>query len=184
MANASPASIITRLLPAAAGLLALAACQPREPAPLPTRPVPVARPAPPPAAPVADWRDAAITAGTWTWAREGSQSVARFGITPAATALSFACAAGQVTLARAGTAPASVALTVRTTNGSRTVSAGPLAGAPAALAAVLAVPLAGRDPLLDMIAFSRGRFAVEVPGLATLYVPSWPEISRVIEDCR
>ena len=180
MANASPASYITRLLPAAAGLLVLAACQPREPAPLPTRPAPVARPVPPPAVPVAEWRDAAITAGTWTWAREGTQSVARFGITPAATALSFACAAGQVTLARAGTAPASVALTLRTTNGNRTVSAGPLAGAPA----VLAVPLAGRDPLLDMIAFSRGRFAVEVPGLATLYVPSWPEISRVIEDCR
>ena len=44
--------------------------------------------------------------------------------------------------------------------------------------------LPARDPLLDAIAFSRGRFAVEVAGLQTLYLPSWPEITRVIEDCR
>jgi hypothetical protein len=44
--------------------------------------------------------------------------------------------------------------------------------------------LPARDPLLDAIAFSRGRFAVAVPGEPTLYVPSWTEISRVIEDCR
>lgn len=40
------------------------------------------------------------------------------------------------------------------------------------------------DPILDAIAFSRGRFAFEAAGLPTLYLPSWPEVSRVIEDCR
>ena len=180
MANASLRSIL-QMSVTGAGLLVLAACQPREPVPLPTQPTPIIRPAPPPRpVPAADWRDAAITPGTWTWAREGTQSVARFGISPAATELAFACAAGQVTVSRAGTAPASVPLAIVTTNGSRTLNAGPVAGPPA----MLAVPLAARDPLLDMIAFSRGRFAVVVPGLATLYVPSWPEISRVIEDCR
>ena len=44
--------------------------------------------------------------------------------------------------------------------------------------------LPARDPALDAIAFSRGRFALETAGLATLYLPSWPEISRVVEDCR
>jgi len=58
--------------------------------------------------------------------------------------------------------------------------ASPVAGPPAALA----VSLAARDPLLDAMAFSRGRFAVETAGLPTLYVPSWTEVSRVIEDCR
>ena len=48
----------------------------------------------------------------------------------------------------------------------------------------LSVVLTARDPLLDAMAFSRGRFAVEAAGMATLYVPSWPEVSRVIEDCR
>lgn len=47
---------------------------------------------------------------------------------------------------------------------------------------VTAVPV--RDPLLDAMAFSRGRFALETAGLPTLYLPSWPELSRVIEDCR
>ena len=41
-----------------------------------------------------------------------------------------------------------------------------------------------RDPLLDAMAFSKGRFAVEVAGLPTLYVPSYPEVTRVVEDCR
>lgn len=41
-----------------------------------------------------------------------------------------------------------------------------------------------RDPLLDAMAFSRGRFAVEVSALPTLYVPAYPEVTRAIEDCR
>lgn len=40
------------------------------------------------------------------------------------------------------------------------------------------------DPLLDAMALSKGRFAVEVQGLPPLYLPSWAEVSRVIEDCR
>jgi hypothetical protein len=40
------------------------------------------------------------------------------------------------------------------------------------------------DSLLDAMAFSRGRFAVETAGRETLYVPAYPEISRVVEDCR
>lgn len=46
------------------------------------------------------------------------------------------------------------------------------------------VVLSPRDSLLDAIALSRGRFAVEMAGLPTLYLPSWAEVSRVIEDCR
>ena len=51
-------------------------------------------------------------------------------------------------------------------------------------AASLVAALVARDSLLDAIAFSRGRFAIEAEGLDPLYVPSWPEMSRVIEDCR
>lgn len=46
------------------------------------------------------------------------------------------------------------------------------------------VTLQPRDTVLDAMAFSRGRFAVTMTGQPTLYVPSWTEISRVIEDCR
>ena len=41
-----------------------------------------------------------------------------------------------------------------------------------------------RDPMLDAMAFSRGRFVIEAEGLSPVYAPSWPEVSRVIEDCR
>ena len=40
------------------------------------------------------------------------------------------------------------------------------------------------DPLLDAIAFSRGRFAVTMAGGSPLVVPAWPEAARTIEDCR
>jgi len=51
-------------------------------------------------------------------------------------------------------------------------------------ASSLSVNLPSRDSLLDAMAFSRGRFAVEAPGIPALLIPSWTEVSRVIEDCR
>jgi hypothetical protein len=44
--------------------------------------------------------------------------------------------------------------------------------------------LAASDPLLDGIAFSRGRIAVAMAGGVPLVVPAWPEAARTIEDCR
>ena len=83
-----------------------------------------------------------------------------------------------VTLLRAlpgtsGQAP----MSITTTSITRALIAVPMDGG-------VAVTLSARDPLLDAMAFSRGRFAVEVAGASPLYVPSWTEISRVIEDCR
>lgn len=49
---------------------------------------------------------------------------------------------------------------------------------------LLTVELDPRDPLLDAIAITKGRFAVAVEGQPTLYLPAWVEVSRVIEDCR
>lgn len=51
-----------------------------------------------------------------------------------------------------------------------------------------ALPPSGRvtagDPILDAIAFSRGRFLVAGGLSPVLAVPSWPEPARAIEDCR
>ena len=82
-----------------------------------------------------------------------------------------------VTLTRAVNASAPVTMTITTEDGVRSLTVTPVAGG-------VAVPVPARDPLLDSMAFSRGRFAVQVTGQAPLYVPSWTEISRVIEDCR
>ena len=45
--------------------------------------------------------------------------------------------------------------------------------------------LAAADPLLDEMAFSRGRFLVQVGRAGrTWSCPTWPELARVIEECR
>ena len=88
--------------------------------------------------------------------------------------------AAAVTLIRPGAAEGEVPMTILTSTGNRTLSAQGVAGPPP----VIALTLPARDSLLDAMAFSKGRFAVETAGLPTLYVPSWAEVSRVIEDCR
>lgn len=113
---------------------------------------------------------------------EGNNSVARFaasGMAPVAT-LSCDRATGQVLLARTGTATTHIPVSVSTTTGSR-----PLVSEPAlSQNGWIVVPLRPHDAVLDAIAFSRGRFALDVAGLPTLTLPVWPELSRVIEDCR
>lgn len=49
---------------------------------------------------------------------------------------------------------------------------------------IIAVAVTASDPLLDAMALSKGHFAVETEGEPTLILPSWAEVSRVIEDCR
>jgi hypothetical protein len=48
----------------------------------------------------------------------------------------------------------------------------------------LTAELGAYDPLLDALANSRGRVAVGVSGQVPLVMPPWPELARVIEDCR
>ena len=166
-----------RLAIVAAAALAASACSQR-PAP-PPPPAPEPAPAPPRPAPVpqVDWRQAALTAGDWSWSMEGARSTARYG-----TALVMRCDSrgGTITLMRPGRASQPVPVTVHSSDASRQLSARPAADG----SAMLEIVLPARDPLLDAMAFSRGRFAIETNGLPTLIVPSWPEVSRVIEDCR
>lgn len=49
---------------------------------------------------------------------------------------------------------------------------------------IVATRVDADDPILDAMAITKGRFAIETPGLPTLYIPAWVEVSRVIEDCR
>lgn len=89
-------------------------------------------------------------------------------------------AAGTISLLRTGTSSVALPMTVATTSETRALSAEPAPqGQPQ-----LVTTLAARDALLDAMAFSRGRFSVEVNGLPTLYLPAWAEVGRVLEDCR
>lgn len=158
------------------------------PAPEPTPPPPAARPAPIPAptpAPTtayANWMDAPQTPGNWYYRAGIGTTAALFGDSGSEARFAMTCLAGQrrITLARAGAAAQALPMRIRTETADRAVTAAPSAGE---MPSVIAT-LAASDPLLDAIAFSKGRFAVEVPGQPTLYLPSWPEITRVIEDCR
>ncbi|PNU03027.1 hypothetical protein A8V01_07490 [Novosphingobium guangzhouense] len=136
------------------------------------QPRPALAPAPPPPA---NWRDAAQTPGEWTYASNGTASGATFGNGQ----FIVQCDAGRtITLLRAGQPTSGpVAMSIATSAGVR-----PLAATSTPRGAV--VTMSARDSSLDWMAFSRGRFAVIVTGQPTLYLPSWTEISRVIEDCR
>lgn len=126
--------------------------------------------------------DAAQSPGDWYYRSGGGTTRALFGEPNADARFAITCLAGQrrITLARAGSAAGATQMTIRAEAATRAVTAIPSnEGVPSIVAT-----LGSADPLLDAIAFSKGRFAVEVPGQATLYLPSWPEITRVIEDCR
>jgi hypothetical protein len=152
------------------------------PASPPPQPVAVPRPVPLPPSPVVpqspDWRDWAVTPGDWSYRTDATGSVAAFGRSGGSALLTLRCDRGAniVSLSRPGASAAP--LLVRTTSLARTLTAR------AADAAQATVALEPRDPLLDAMAFSRGRFLVEQAGATTLVVPAWAEIGRVVEDCR
>jgi hypothetical protein len=177
-----------RRVTSAALVLLLAGCVPPPsptppPAPAPA-PAPVATQAPatpPPAEPVVghvDLMDAPALAGDWAWRTAGGQSSAEFGDRSGQPRVRLSCAADRsVVLAVANRHPGVTTMLVRTETLERRL---PLT----ATADWVETRLSARDSLLDAIAFSRGRFGLEIDGGDALYVAPYPEITRVIEDCR
>ena len=162
------------ICPVAAAAFLVSACASRpETAPAPEGAPPVRvsdpTPAPDPAPPQRarqDLPDPPLTPGDWSYSEQPGGSAARFG-SAGAERFSLRCDLGRrrIVLAREG---ASGAMTLITTYGRRP----------------LAAHLPSDDPLLDEMAFSRGRFIVESEGLEPLILPNWPEPARVIDDCR
>jgi hypothetical protein len=106
-----------------------------------------------------------LAPGQWTYVATANGSVASYD-----SHLSLRCdrATRTVTISRVAGAPGQ--LTIATDTMTRTLPAGGR--------------LLASDPLLDAIAFSRGRFLVSAGGGGVIAVPSWPEAARSIEDCR
>ena len=145
-------------------------------------PAPAPMPAAAPATPRGDWRDWPLTPGDWVYRQDARGSIALFGRPGSDAEVTLRCdrAAAVLYLSRRGTVPGNAPMTVRTTSAVRTLATRPTGGSPAYVAVTLAV----RDPLLDAIGYSRGRFVIEQAGMAVLVVPAWAEILRVAEDCR
>ncbi len=161
-------------------------CVPRrEPPPPP--PAPIARPAPPPVRtippppPQTNWQDLPLTPGRWFYRTEGQGSLASFGSTDGAASFTVRCdgARRQIILSRQGITTGNM-MTVRTSYSARSL---PLSVQTEPLNFVF-TNLPASDRFLDGMAFSRGRFTVEVPGTPMLVIPAWPEPARVVEDCR
>lgn len=152
------------------------------------RTVPAAPPPPPrvvalpalPAPLAADWRRWAVTPGTWRYSRDARGSVAMFGQTGSDALAVLRCDRQGSRLFLSVAGAAAQPLTVRTSSTARTVPTGATGGTPPYLAATLTPA----DPLLDAMAFSRGRFALSVAGAPPLVLPAWAELGRVVEDCR
>lgn len=162
-----------------AAVAMLASCAPRPAPPAPTPPPsPVPSPfAPPPPAPLADWRDAPLSPGDWTY--RGGPDDPEPSATFRSQQLAFVlrCERNhEIMIGVSGPQPPG--FTIRTTYGERRLSTTPVhvEGVPAYLAA--------SDPLFDQMAFSRGRILVQPGGGPALILPAWPEIARVVEDCR
>lgn len=173
-----------RLAPgSAAALLALAGCSaPQNMAPPLAAPRPVSTAPSPrsPAAPV-DWHDAALSPGEWSWAGSATGSTASYGEAGRAPLVQIYCSRGAVAVFvpgnPAGGNGGKALMTISTATTTRNLTAQAGSGGHV-------VSLGARDPLLDAMAFSRGRLAVEVAGQPALVLPADPAIGRVVEDCR
>ena len=127
-----------------------------------------------------DFSTAAVAPGSWGYQPVPGGSEARFVDATGTARLVLHCtrANRQVSISHASSVPAA-SLSVWTSSASRILPARFEANAMRVTAEVFA-----QDPLLDAIAFSRGRFVVTMAGGAPLVVPAWPEAARTIEDCR
>ena len=119
-------------------------------------------------------------AGTWSYRSYAGGSEAAFADTGGVRRLIVRCnrIARTISIARTGVPAATAVLYIWTSSASR--------GVPARFetSQILTADLAATDPLLDAIAFTRGRFATSALGAPLIAFPGWPESERVIEDCR
>ena len=128
----------------------------------------------------ADYSDSQLLPGSWSYLTVPGGSQARFMDATGTIRISLSCnrTSPGVTLARTSTAPAA-SLAIWTTTSSRNQPAMFEQSAQRVVAT-----FNGRDTMLDAIVFSRGRFAVSMPGAPAFVIPTGPEAARIVEDCR
>ena len=133
-----------------------------------------------PAPAIADLSQAVPLPGNWAYAAAAGGSQSLFSDASARPQLTIRCTRStrRVSISKPAGAAAPF-LNVWTSSLSRAL---PASFNPATAQLTAELPM--MDPLLDAMAFSRGRLGVSVSGQPALVVPSWEEIARVIEDCR
>lgn len=130
--------------------------------------------------PAGHWTDWPMEAGVWTYRRDERGSIALYGVVSNDALVMLRCdkARGRIFMSRAASTGGS--MMVRASSTSKAIPTGPSGSQPPYVGSELAV----NDALLDAMAFSRGRIALELVGTQNIAIPVWSEIGRVIEDCR
>ncbi|MFN2100962.1 hypothetical protein [Altererythrobacter sp. MF3-039] len=135
-----------------------------------------------------DWLYAPLTLGDWSYVSGSSISSARFVAPDGELKLTMTCmpsssapSGRSIRLELGYDGQALPVMRVLAESRTELLETSRLVGArtPTIFAAIPA-----NHPLFDAIAVTKGRFAVEVPGTETLFLPPWGEVIRVIEDCR
>ena len=149
----------------------------RRPAPPAARPTPPPPPRPLPAPPAE--AETALTPGSWAYRQDARGALALFGPGGVDALVVLRCdrAARRLLLSAPGAAPATLTLTTTSaTKAFATTAAGSASG-------YVTAEIAVDDAILDAAAFSRGRFTITT-NATSIVTPPWPEVARVIEDCR
>jgi hypothetical protein len=168
------------------GLALLAACS----APPPSVPgsesstqIPSASPSPPPvtAAPAGSWLDWPIAPGDWVYRQDDRGSIALFGDAGGDALVTLRCDVlrDRVYLTRKS-AQAASNFTLRSSARLKSLAAVTTGGS----LPYIAAEILPDDPILDALAYSRGRIALETDGELPVALPVWSEIGRIVEDCR
>ncbi len=122
--------------------------------------------------------------GEWVYRQDERGSIALFGEAGRDALFVLRCDTPRrrIFMSRAGEIwnADSVGMTVLTSSGRKTFTVRKTGGTPA----YVAVELDPREPHLDAMAFSRGKFLVTLAGRPNLVIPAWAEVGRVVEDCR
>lgn len=134
-----------------------------------------------------EWRALQRAPGDWSWSESEGRSRAEFGEATGAQAqaqaqgwqFAIVCASefARISLIRRAPSTDGAIFDVWTTHENRRYQA-----RHEDRAAVITFEAA--DDILDAIALSRGHFGIAVEGTEPLLIPSWSEVTRVIEDCR
>ena len=127
-----------------------------------------------------DWP---ISAGDWVYRRDARGSIALFGAPGTDALITLRCdvARGRIYLARADESGAGAGkLTLRSSSALKQFNVLPTGGTPPYVAAEILPD----DGILDAMAYTRGRIAIEAQGQKSIAVPLWAEASRIVEDCR
>ena len=148
-------------------------------------PVSIEKPAPAPTRPAIQqptghWTDWAIANGSWVYRRDDRGSIALFGAMGSDALVTLRCDKARARLFLSRASDIGSTMTVRTSSASKALAVQPTGGKPAYVASEISLG----DPILDAMAFSRGRIALEISGTLNIAIPVWSEIGRVVEDCR